>query len=266
MSGTLEETEKVLFEREGKLAKVTLNRPEKLNAMDPEMFTALSEAWIEIRDDPDVWAAIVTGSGERAFSAGADLEETVTPGHEKWDEFWRTQEQLLLNRGLEVWKPIIAAVNGYCLGGGMTMVLATDIRIAGEDAKFGLTEVKRGILPGNGGTQRAVRQLPYPIAMELLLTGDHVGAGRAEKWGLVNEVVPPDETLSTAEAYAERILANGPLAVQAIKELAIRGTDLPLSEGIRLEQSFGRHLWMTEDAEEGVAAFREDRQPEWKGR
>lgn len=266
MTETLENTDKVLYEVDDHLARVRLNRPEKLNAMDPETYRALSEAWMEIRDDSDVWAAIVTGEGERAFSAGADLNETIRPGERGWDEFWRTQEEMILNNGLEVWKPIISAVNGYCLAGGMTLLLATDIRIAGEDAEFGLSEVKRGILPGNGGTQRTIRQLPYPDAMELLLTGDRIDADRADELGLVNEVVPTDEVEATAEEYAERILSNAPLAVQAIKELAVRGRNMSLPDGIRLEESFGRHLQETEDAAEGVAAFREDREPEWEGK
>lgn len=262
---TLPNTDKVLYSVDDHLARVTINRPEKMNAMDPETYRALSEAWIRIRDDPDVRAAIVTGAGERAFSAGADLETTITPGEDDWDAFWRTQEEPILNRGLEVWKPVVAAVNGYCLAGGMTLLLATDVRIAGEDAAFGLSEVKRGILPGNGGTQRTVRQLPYPVAMELLLTGDWIGSEEAARWGLVNEVVPTDEVLETAEAYAERIVANAPLAVQAIKELAVRGRNLALPDALRLEQSFGRHLRETDDAAEGVAAFREEREPEFRG-
>lgn len=270
MTGTetnvLSSIDTVHYDVDDHLARVTLDRPEKLNAMTPKMYAALSEAWTRIRDDPDVWAAIVTGAGERAFSAGADLEETIRPGERDWDSFWRTQEEMILNNGLEVWKPIIAAVNGYCLAGGMTLLLATDIRIAGEGASFGLAEVKRGILPGNGGTQRTIRQLPYPVAMELLLTGDWIDADEAERWGLVNEVVPTDDVLETAETYAKRILSNGPLAVQAIKELAVRGRDLPLRDGIRLEESFSRHLWETEDAAEGVAAFREDRDPDFRGK
>lgn len=263
---TLPETEKVLYEVDDNLAKVTINRPEKLNAMDPETYQALSEAWIAIRDDPDVWAAVVTGAGKQAFSAGADLDETIRPGEREWDAFWRTQEEMILNRGLEVWKPIVSAVNGYCLAGGMTLLLATDIRIAGTDASFGLSEVKRGILPGNGGTQRTIRQLPYPIAMDLLLSGDRIDVDEAERWGLVNEVVDPDEVEERAEAYARRLLDGAPLAMQAIKELAVRGRDMPLPEGIRLEESYSRHLFETDDAKEGVQAFREDREPEWEGR
>lgn len=262
---TLERTDKVHYGVEDHLARVTIDRPEKHNAMDPETYRALSEAWIAIRDDPDVWAAIVTGAGGAAFSSGADLEATITPGEDGWDDFWRTQEEPILNNGLEVWKPIVAAVNGYCLAGGMTLLLATDVRIAGEDATFGLSEVKRGILPGNGGTQRTIRQLPDAIAKELLLTGDRIDAAEAARWGLVNEVVPPDEVMATAEEYAARLLANAPLAMQAIKELAVRGRDLSLRDGIRLEESFSRHLHETADAREGVEAFREGREPEWAG-
>lgn len=266
MAATLEETDKVLYDVADHIATVTLNRPDKLNAMDPEVYAALSEAWIQIRDDSDVWAGIVTSSGEEAFSSGADLDKTVRPGEHDWDEFWKTQQEPLLNRGMEMWKPVIAAVNGHCLGGGMTLLLATDIRVAGEHASFGLSEIKRGLLPGNGGIQRTIRQLPRTKAMELLLTGEPIDAEQAYEWDLVNEVVPPGEVLSTAEAYAERILSNGPLAVQAVKELALRGQDMALSDGIRLERSFFEHLAATEDAREGVSAFHENRTPEWKGK
>ncbi|MFB6310334.1 MAG: enoyl-CoA hydratase/isomerase family protein [Salinirussus sp.] len=262
----LPETDKVLYEVDDHVATVTLNRPDKLNAMDPETYAALSDAWIRIRDDADVWVAIVTGAGDRAFTAGADLEETITPGELGWDDFWRTQDEMILNNGLEVWKPIIAAVDGYCLAGGMTMLLATDIRVAGADAQFGLSEVKRGILPGNGGTQRTIRQLPYPIAMEMLLTGDHVSADEAHRWGLVNEVVEAGESMETAREYADRLVSSAPLAVQAIKELAVRGRNMSLPDGIRLEESFSRHLFETDDAVEGVEAFREDREPEWQAK
>lgn len=266
MSELLEETDKVLYSVEDHLAKVTMNRPDKMNAMDPEMYQALSEAWIEIRDDPEVWAAIVTGAGEKAFSSGADLQQSSSPGAGDWDEFWRTQEDMILNRGLEVWKPIISAIDGYCLGGGMTLMLATDIRIASDNATFGLSEVKRGFLPGNGGTQRIIRQLPRPLAMEFLLTGDAVSAEQAAEWNLVNEVVSPEGLMETAEEYAARLLSNGPLALQAIKELTVRGQNMSIDDAIRLESSFNRHLFETKDASEGVQAFRENREPEWTGK
>lgn len=262
----LPSTDKVLYEVEDHLARVTINRPEKMNAMDPETYKALSEAWIRVRDDEEVWAALVTGAGDDAFSAGADLESSIRPGDSDWQEFWKTQDEMILNRGLEVWKPVIAAVNGYCLAGGMTLLLATDIRIASEDATFSLAEVKRGILPANGGTQRTMQQLPRPIAMELLLTGDRIDSHEAERWGLVNEVVPGGDVLETAEAYADRLLSNAPLALQAIKELGLRSQNIPISDGFRMEESFARHLLATEDAEEGVRAFAENREPNFEGK
>jgi len=247
------------------VALITLNRPERLNAMDADAYRQLSELWIRVRDDPSIRAAIVTGAGERSFTTGADLKSFVNRPQEP-SGFWLTQSDQLLNRGLEVWKPVIAAVNGYCLGGGMTLLLATDIRIAVPHATFGLTEVKRGILAGNGGTQRILEQLPYAVGMELLLTGRSMDAATAARWGLVNAVVEPDELLSAARAIAHEIAANAPLAVQATKELAIRSRDVDRITGLRLEQAMNRHLQQTEDAHEGPAAFAERRPPQYVGR
>lgn len=250
---------------ENHIALITLNRPEALNAMDLEMYQALSRAWERFRDTPELRVAVITGAGEKSFSTGADVKTFLTLRPEM-HEFWLTQKDMLLNRGLEIWKPVIAAVNGYCLGGGMTLLLATDIRVAAEHARFGLSEVKRGGLPGNGGTQRVLRQMPYCHAMEFLLTGDMVDAGTAQRIGLVNKVVPMAELMPTALDYARRIAANAPLAVQAIKELAIRSQGLHLSEGLRLEQAMLKILQTTEDYAEGPKAFAEKRQPQWRGR
>jgi len=181
-------------------------------------------------------------------------------------EMWLTQADQLLNRGLEVWKPVISAINGYCLGGGVTLMLATDIRIAATHATFNLAEVKRGVIAGNGGTQRIMSQVPYAIGMEILLTGDSFNAATAERWGLVNKVVPMEQLLPTAMEYAKRIAANAPLAVQAAKELAIRSRDLDLQSGLRLERLIGRMLQNTEDVAEGTQAFAEKRPPQFKGR
>ena len=246
------------------IATITLNRPERLNAMDAAHYQALSEAWTEVRDDPQIRVAIVTGAGERAFTTGADLKSFI-PAAPSMAELMLTQHGQLLNRGLEVWKPVIAAVNGYCLGGGMTLLLAADIRVAAEHASFGVAEVKRGVFPANGGTQRIVRQLPHAIAMELLLTGDAIDAATAARWGLVNRVVPMPALMSTALDYARRIAANAPLAVQAAKELAIRSRDVDLATGLRLEQLMLRHLQTSEDVQEGAAAFAEKRTPVWRG-
>jgi E-phenylitaconyl-CoA hydratase len=247
------------------VATITLNRPERMNAMDADAYAALTDAWIRVRDDNAIRAAVVTGAGDRAFTTGADIKSFLTdPGD--LSEFWQTQRGMLLNRGLEVFKPIISAVNGFCLGGGMTLLLATDIRIAAEHASFGLAEVKRGVIAGNGGTQRVLAQLPYPIAMEMLLTGDRFDAATAERWGLVNRVVPMADLMDTAMEYAARIAANAPLAVQAAKELALRSRDMDLVSGLRLEQTMNRLLQFTADAREGPAAFAEKREPKFEGR
>jgi E-phenylitaconyl-CoA hydratase len=246
------------------IALITINRPERLNAMDAEHYQALSRAWCTVRDDSTIRVAIVTGAGERAFTTGADIKSFLT-APPSLSDMWLTQRDQLLNRGLEVWKPVVAAVNGYCLGGGMTLMLATDIRVAASHATFSLAEVKRGVIPGNGGTQRVLDQLPHAVAMEMLLTGDGIDAVAAERWGLVNKVVPQAELLETAYGYARKIAANAPLAVQAAKELALRSRDMDLTSGLRLEAVLNRMLMQTEDAKEGPAAFAAKRTPAFKG-
>jgi enoyl-CoA hydratase/carnithine racemase len=247
------------------VATITMNRPDRLNAMDAEAYRELSAAWERVRDDEEIRVAVITGAGERSFSTGADLKSFVTDPADL-SGFWQTQREMLLNRGLEVYKPVVAAVNGYCIGGGMTLLLATDIRVAADHASFGLAEVKRGILAGNGGTQRVAAQLPHAIAMELLLTGERIDAETAARWGLVNRVVPIADLMETALGFARTIAANAPLALQATKELATRSPDLDLAAGLRLEASMNRLLQFTEDAKEGPAAFAERRDPEFKGR
>jgi enoyl-CoA hydratase/carnithine racemase len=257
---------KLIYEVKDKIAYITINRPEAMNAMDPEVYSLLSEAWIDVRDNPDIWVAIITGAGEKAFTAGMDLKAAASSAPPEKANFFMTQKGMILNRGLEVWKPIIAAVNGYCLAGGMTLLFATDIRIAAEHAVFELSEVKRAILPGNGGTQRALKQLPYAVAMEMLLTGKRLTAQEALGYGLINKIVPMPDLSSTAEEYAQRLCEHGPLALRAIKELAVRSQSLSLDDGIRLETSFQSFLSTTEDAKEGPRAFAEKRKPEYKGK
>ena len=256
---------KLIYEVKDKVAYITINRPEVMNAMDPEVYAELSKAWIDVRDNPEVWVAIVTGAGEKAFTAGADLKAFIPRATEKAD-FWLTQTNMLLNRGLEVWKPVIAAVNGYCLAGGVTLLFSTDIRIAAEHAVFEISEVKRGILPANGGTQRALRQLPYAVAMEMLLLGRRLKAQEALTYGLINKVVPLKDLMPVAEQYARQLIENGPLAMRAIKELAIRSQSLALDQGLRLEESFQQFLRTTEDAKEGPKAFAEKRKPKYQAR
>ncbi|MBK1836548.1 enoyl-CoA hydratase/isomerase family protein [Azospirillum sp. YIM B02556] len=253
------------FEVTDGIAVITINRPERLNAMDLEHYQALSHAWCRVRDDGEIRVAIVTGAGDRAFTAGADIK-TFVSAPTPFSDMWLTQRDQLLNRGLEVWKPVVAAVNGLCLGGGTTLLFATDIRVAVEAATFSLAEVKRGIVAGNGGTQRVMSQIPYALAMELTLTGDAIDAATALRWGLINKVVSRSELMPAAMDYARRIAANAPLAVQAAKELALRSRDMDLATGLRVEQLVNRLLQATEDAREGPAAFAEKRKPDFQGR
>ena len=246
------------------IATIVLDRPERLNAMDQEHYRLLSEAWIEVRDNPAIRVAIITGAGERAFSVGADLK-SFAGSPPPLDQVWQPQKDMLLNRGLEIFKPIIAAVNGYCLGGGMTLLLATDIRIASSSAVFGLSEVKRGLIAANGGTQRILRQLPHAIGMEMLLTGDNISAEDAARWGLVNRVTEPDQLMQTAQDMARRIAINAPLALQASKELALRSYDTDLASGLRSEQVANRLLQTSQDLAEGTKAFSEKRPPNFQG-
>jgi enoyl-CoA hydratase/carnithine racemase len=252
------------FDLENGIALITINRPEQRNALDAEHYAALSAAWCRVRDDSAVRVAVVTGAGDRAFCAGADLKSWV--GRENpLPDLWLTQKDSLLNRGLEVWKPVIAAVNGACVGGGMTLLLGTDLRVAVRNAKFSLAEVKRGIIAANGGTQRVMKQLPYAIAMEMLLLGEAIDADTAARWGLVNRVVEPEELLPAAMDMARQIQRNAPLAVQAAKELAIRSQDMSLADGLRMEQLVNRILHHSEDTQIARESFAKKAQPQFKG-
>lgn len=259
----------VLFEVADRVATVTINRPEAMNAIDPETLSALSETWIEIRDNPEIWVAIVTGAGDRAFCAGADLKKAIpqrpgAEGTDRWHQF-QPRAQPNIDNGLDVWKPIIAAVNGYCLGAGLTLLSACDIRVASETAEFGLPEVRRGIVPTLGATQRLPRQLPFALAMEMLLLGEHMSAAQAERHGLVNAVVPQAEVMDRAREYAARFLKEPPLTVRAIKEAAIRGQSIPIEEGMRLESLLSTAIRATDDFKEGPKAFAEKREPRYRG-
>lgn len=261
----------VQFETSGKVAILTICRPLAMNALDAETLALLNKAWIDFRDNPDLWVAIITGAGGKAFCAGADIRGlakyfsslTAIQRKAKAD----TEPGLGgITRNLEIWKPIIAAVNGYCLAGGLELALACDIRIASETATFGFTEVSRGIIPGAGGTQRLPRLIPLGKSLEMILTGDAIDAREAYRVGLVNKVVPPDQLLPEAMKLAERICRNAPLAVQAAKEAVYRGMDLPLSEGLRLEQFLAEPVCQSEDAKEGPRAFFDKRSPVFTGK
>jgi len=251
----------LLYEKEDKIVIITLNRPESLNAYDWEQTQEFSEAIVKFRDDPDAWAAIITGAGDKAFSSGADLKKLVPAAQETGQP-----EYVHIMTGLRIYKPFIAAVNGLALGGGLETVLACDIRIAAENARFGVPEVRWSVIPGWGGTQRLPRMIPWAKAAELLFTGTAIDAQEAYRIGLVNLVVPLSELMPTAKEWARRICQNGPLALRAAKESMMEGINMTLDEGLKLEKSLVDKLLMTEDAKEGVKAFNEKRKPVFKGK
>jgi enoyl-CoA hydratase/carnithine racemase len=259
----------VLYERKGHIAYITLNRPEAYNAINSEAWAGLTKAWIDVRDDPEVRVAIVTGAGDKAFSSGADLKEIgqymMTP-EDKRPPLNSLIPDITPMRGLEVWKPFIAAINGIATGGGLELAMACDMRIAAENATLGLMEVKQSLVPNMSGTQRLPRLVPFGKAMEMLLTGDFIDAQEAYRIGLVNKVVPKAELMSAAENLANRIAENGPLAVKAIKEVVYRGIQMSLADGIRVEEYFSKPLLGTEDAKEGPMAFAQKRKPVYKGK
>ena len=265
----------IVIERDGHVALVRIDRPEKRNALNPEAFCRLADAWAALALDDAVRAVIITGTGEVAFSAGADLG-SVMPLYsgtrepvDEWDRRVLADPKLFTRgvlKGVALDKPIIAAVNGLAIGGGCELVLGTDLRVAARHATFGLAEVTRAIMAGGGGTTRLARQLPYAIAMEVLLTGDPITADDALRHGLVNRVVEADRVLDEALALATRIARNGPLAVQAIKRTVRESDGVPLDKAFGIEAREGHALSRTDDAIEGPRAFVEKRAPIYRGR
>ena len=260
----------ILYEKKGKIAYITINRPAAYNAMTMEMWYDLLKVWLDFRDDPNVWAAIITGTGDKAFCAGADLKQ-INQRHADADKHNRLFSAVapwhIFTRGVgtEVWKPVIAAINGMALGGGLEIAVACDIRIASENATLGVPEVKAAVIPGVGGTQRLPRLIPWGIALEMLMTGDSITAQEAYRVGLVNKVVPLKDLIPAAEAMANRINENAPLAVRAAKEAVYRGTQMSMSDGLRLEQLLSDMLLQTADGKEGPAAFSEKRKAKYSG-
>ncbi len=253
----------LLYEKKGKIAYITINRPDALNSLNPETYGELSEALIDFRDDDNSWVVIITGAGEKAFCAGADIKEMLPLLEGLRNEWWRLPPTIM--RGLELWKPVIAAINGFALGGGLELALSCDLRIASEKAMLGLPEVTLGLIPGWGGTQRIARVIPRAKAAELLLMGQRIDAQEAYRIGLVNKIVPPSELLSTAEEWAQKFCEIPPLAVRAAKEAMCKGLDMSLEEGLGLETKLEDFLFTTEDSKEARAAFQEKRKPVLKG-
>jgi len=250
------------YTKEGKIATFTINRPEAMNALNLQVVKELSDAMLDFRDDDNLWVGILTGGGGKAFCAGADIKELLPFLKANSQKMWAFSPT---HTRLDVWKPIIAAINGFCLGGGLELALGCDIRIAGEKAKFGLPEVTLGLIPGDGGTQRLPRAIPLAKAAEMLLMGKIIDAQEAHRIGLVNTLVKDEEVMATAKEWANQICQAGPLAVRAAKQAMVRGIEMPLQDGVRLEYMLNSYVTNTKDFTEGTTAFVEKRKPVYTG-
>lgn len=270
-----EQYQYITYEKTGRIVRVTINRPEVRNALNLEAHLEMDRAWRAYAADEEAWVAIVTGSGDRAFCAGADLKRaasgesggTTSSGAQK--PYWMTFKPGGFGGLTERWdlaKPVIAAVNGYALGGGFEIVMSCDVVVAAEHAKFGLPEPRVGFTASDGGIHRIVRQLPLKVAMGMLVTGRQITADEAHRWGVVNEVVPADKLMEAANAWAESILECAPLSVWASKQAAMNGLDLPLPDAINRRYEYMLRQNGSEDSVEGPRAFGEKRKPVWKGR
>ena len=252
------------YEKKGRIGIVTINRPERMNALHPPANLELHEIWNDFEKDPEVWVGIVTGSGDKAFSAGNDLRYTAEHGRDMI-RFGESGFGGLASRTTN-WKPIIAAVNGYALGGGFEMALACDIIIAADHARVGLPEPKVGLMAGAGGVHRLPRMIPQKIAMGYILTGRHMTAQEAHRLGVINEVVPLAELMPTATKWANEILECSPISIRASKQASLMGLNMPLDAALRMNFTETERMRRSEDTIEGPKAFAEKRKPNWKGR
>ncbi len=259
------ELETVRYEPDGEnIVLITINQPDKLNALSVQVLSDLDAAFKQARSDSGIKGVVLTGAGEKSFVAGADIRQFTKLNALKGHRF-ALRGQAIFNRIEEFPKPVVAAVNGYALGGGCELALACHLRVASETATFGQPEVNLGIIPGYGGTQRLPRIVGRGIATELILTGERIPAQRAYEIGLVNKVVPADELIETAKGYVRTIAAKAPLAVSMALD-AIRMSDLPLRDGLRYEAALFGQLCDTEDFQAGVSAFLERRKAEFTGK
>ena len=257
--------ENILLEKKNSIAYVTVNRPKVLNALNMATMEELRAAFHDIKNDSSVRVVIFTGSGEKAFIAGADIGELSRNNAVSAKEYTH-RGQSVLNLIENLGKPVIACINGFALGGGCEIAMACTMRLASENAKFGQPEVKLGIIPGYGGTQRLPRLVGKGIAMQLVLAGEMISAQEAHRIGLVNEITAPGDLVPRAEAIAQKIIANAPLAVQYAMEAVNRGMEMTLPEGLYLEAVLFGVACATEDKTEGSTAFLEKRAPAFKGK
>jgi len=262
--------------RDDHILVITIDRPEAKNALDLYHFRDLAKAWRDFGDDDDLWLAIITGVNQ-CFMAGADLKtyipqvtelsKQISSGEVTEIDGCRLSDGTeAVLRNAKLYKPIIAAVDGPCVAGGMEMLGGIDIRVATPNARFGVMEPKQGLFAGGGTTVRLPRQIPYPAAMEFLLTAEPLPAERALELGLLNEIVEPEALMDRAFSWAQRILANGPLAVRATKESVLRGMNVTMKEAYKIEQELSQVVFASEDAKEGPKAFAEKRKANWKNR
>lgn len=265
----------IRVEIHGGIQLITLEAPQRRNALTPEMLCRLADAVMGFEADARLRVAVITGAGEQAFCAGGDLGRTLPlmtgsrAAEDEWDRRLLDDPRVLAASGLRdhpISKPIVAAINGSCMAAGFELMLGTDIRVAADHAQFALPEVQRAVLPFAGSMARLPRQIPHAIAMQLLLTGEPIGAAEAWRIGLINEVVGRGEALQRAMTIARRIERNGPLAVQAVKRTTVAASGLPLSSAYELESAAKREVLATDDAREGPRAFIEKREPRYEGR
>ncbi len=265
----------VLFEKRDGIAYVTLNRPGKRNAFSPEMIVRLVEIWRDVAEDPAIRVALLTGTGDQAFSSGGDLGTTIPLMMRTrapvgaWEERFAADRRQLYGailRNATFFKPVVAAINGHALAGGAEMVLGTDIRVMSSQATIGVTEVRRGLIAGGGSLVRLARQVPWALAMELALVGEPVSAAQALAMGLVNRVVRPEQVVGEAEAFARRISLGAPVALAKTKEAMVRSNGRPFEEAFAIEAQCTKENAATSDAKEGPRAFMEKRAPVFTGR
>lgn len=254
----------ISYEKKDHIAIVTINRPHKMNCLDLNDKDELGRVWLDFRDDDNLWVGILTGAGEKAFCSGGDLRNLIPKVNSGETTILPTEAGFLKN--IKCFKPIVAAVNGVCLAGGMEMLQGTDIRIAVEEATFGLPEVKWAIFPGAGSTVRLPHQIPFCRAMEILLLGDFVTANEALQMGFINKVVRREELMTVAVGIAEKLCKNGPLALKAIKESVLKSFIMNEEHAYFLEAFLANQVFGTEDAIEGVNAFSEKRKPLYSGK
>ena len=264
-SATLTQFDNLLYDKRDRIAYITVNRPKVLNALNMATMEELLRAFTGAKDDPEVRVVIFTGAGEKAFIAGADINELQKHTPIQAKEYTH-RGQSVLDLIEHLGKPVVACINGFALGGGCEVALACTMRVASENAKLGQPEVKLGLIPGYGGTQRLPRLVGKGMAMQLVLTGEMISALEAHRIGLVNEVVAAAELIPRAEAIAKKIIANAPLAVQYAMEAVNHGMEMPLKEGLYLEAALFGVTCATDDKNEGTTAFLEKRAANFKGK